>query len=119
MTVEEIAERLAKAGVKVGLTTIYRTVNLLEAENALVKIPAADGNGALYRYVADSAEESPYGKLQCRDCGRSSNLDCSHLNELIEHIEHDHHFQVSKPQTMFYGLCEKCSEADGRENKDV
>ena len=50
--------------------------------------------------------------LQCEGCGAIFHMDCSHLGELYEHLLQGHGFAINPRRTMFYGLCEKCREAE-------
>lgn len=112
LTVKELADGLEQAGVQTSLATIYRTLALLEEDSRVVKIPAAEGQKARYRYVAGE-KDSPYGRLQCQTCGQSFSLNCRQLDDLIDHIESDHNFAVSRQHILFYGLCPACQTQSG------
>ena len=49
---------------------------------------------------------------KCEGCGAIFHMDCSHLGELYEHLLQGHGFAINPRRTMFYGLCEKCREAE-------
>lgn len=115
LSAEEIQQRMIGAGVKVGLTTIYRTLDMLEEDRLVVKVPGIDGVSARYRYIGEAQEEtSPYGRLHCRECGRSMKLNCDHIDDFFHHIEEEHHFKINRQQTLFYGTCEDCQKKQNR-----
>ena len=67
--------------------------------------------GACYQYC-DKARHTDCFLLQCEGCGAIFHMDCSHLGELYEHLLEGHGFAINPRRTMFYGLCEKCREAE-------
>ena len=82
-TAIELAQRLRQDGQPVGLSTVYRQLEKLDCF-----------------------------LLQCEGCGAIFHMDCSHLGELYEHLLQGHGFAINPRRTMFYGLCEKCREAE-------
>lgn len=116
LTVRELSEGLNQEEVLVSQATIYRALALLGEEGRVVKIPAAEGQSARYRYVAGE-QDSPYGRLQCQVCGQSFRLNCNQLDDLISHIEQDHNFAVSRRHILFYGVCQACQAKAATQNK--
>ena len=49
VTAEQCMDCLKAEGIHVGQTTVYRALDRLTEENAVIKIPAVDGAGAQYR----------------------------------------------------------------------
>ena len=104
-TAAELTEKLHESGQAVGLTTVYRQLDRLSQQGQVHKIVTDEG--AHYQYC------SAHGDcflLKCEKCGAVAHMDCSHLRELYSHILQEHHFAINPRRTLFYGLCEKCSQ---------
>ena len=105
----ELAELLHRQGEAVGLTTVYRQLERL-AQQGLVHKVVTDA-GAYYQYCTAHDEGNCF-LLKCERCGAIRHLDCSHLGELYQHLEQEHHFRIDPHRTLFYGLCEKCGREE-------
>ena len=101
----ELAETLRRQGETVGLATVYRQLERLAAAELVHRVPTE--TGALYRRCT----HQPAGGcclLRCEGCGRMVHLDCSHLEELCQHLAADHRFRVDPRRTILTGLCGVC-----------
>ena len=119
ITIAQLSEELEKQGRKVGLTTIYRTLDKLEQEHAIAKI-SIDGVGATcYRILPQ--KNDVFFSMKCEKCGNVININCSELSHLYSHVSNEHHIAINPGKTMFYGICESCVEQDAsaaNEGKD-
>lgn len=106
LTAADLSEDLRHAGNPVGLATIYRQLEKLEAEGHVHKIATEDG--ALYQYCPHAGEH-PCFLLRCENCGRIVHLDCGHLEALYQHLEAEHHFLVDARRTVLTGRCRDCT----------
>ena len=102
---KDILELVKKNNLDIGLTTIYRTLNLLEKNNK-VRTEVRD-HTKYYQYVDEKCHN--HFHLKCKKCGKMQHLDCEEFIGATEHIKEDHHFMVDY-NTIIYGLCEKCSK---------
>ena len=110
LTAADLAEHLRHSGVPVGLATIYRQLEKLEATGHIHKITTEEG--ALYQYCPHSAPSHSCFLLRCETCGRIVHLDCSHLEHLYAHLESHHHFRIDSRRTILTGRCQSCLEAE-------
>lgn len=109
VTVCQIADYLSSNGSHVGVTTIYRHLEKL-LEQGIVRKYTVDGStGACFQYVQENSRCREHFHLKCEKCGCLIHLECSHLDELYEHIYDDHGFKINPFRTVFYGICRKCS----------
>ena len=106
LTATDLAADLREAGHPVGLATIYRQLEKLEAAGRVHRIHTEDG--ALFQYCPHSEEGHPCFLLRCESCGRISHLDCEHLEELTQHLEATHHFRIDPRRTTLTGRCHRC-----------
>jgi len=100
---KDILEYLKKNNIEIGLTTIYRTLKLLEKDNKL-RIEVREQT-KYYQYI--KSECSDHFHLKCKKCGKMQHLDCEEFMSAAEHIKEEHHFMVDY-NTIIYGICEKC-----------
>ena len=102
---EEILEYMKKNKQEVGLTTIYRFLNLLE-ENNNVRVETKN-HTKYYQYVPQ--ENSNHLFLKCKNCGKSLNLKCQEFEDINKHIKNEHKFMLDY-NTIIYGTCDNCSK---------
>ena len=100
---EEILQYMKKNNHIVGLTTIYRFLNLLEQNNN-VRIEIRN-HTKYYQYISD--ECCHHYHLKCKKCGKTIHLDCEEFEEVNEHIQNEHKFKLDN-NTIIYGTCNVC-----------
>ena len=76
------------------------------AQQGLVHKAVTD-QGAYYQYCGH--DEGNCFLLKCEKCGYIRHLDCSHLGELYQHLEREHHFRIDPRGTLFSGVCDVCA----------
>lgn len=107
LTVDQFMDCLRAEGVSVGQTTVYRFLERLAADGAVMKLPAEDGSRIRYCY-ADRDELHKAGKLVCLKCGRFFPLHCGMMDEFLDHIGSEHGFVPDKQHVILYGYCADC-----------
>ena len=120
LTVDDVHAALSAADVRVGRTTVYRTLEALVAEGSMAKVADVRGGAARYRLLSASgagtagqngAPAPAHGQLRCISCGRVIPLDCDMLGAFARHVEEDHGFTIDPRRTVLYGLCGDCRDA--------
>jgi len=91
---------------KVGLTTIYRKVDSLVEENKIKKYIGKD-NITYYQYLCECDKDNHF-YLKCDKCGNLEHVDCDCINELSEHINKNHEFEINKQNIVINGVCKNC-----------
>lgn len=104
VNVEEILQYMNKHNQIVGLTTIYRFLNLLE-ENNNVRTEIRN-HTKYYQYI--TKECSNHFHLKCKKCGKTIHLNCKMFEDVNQHIKKDHKFNLDY-NTIIYGVCNSCS----------
>ncbi len=102
-TSNEIYEELKG---KVGLTTIYRKVDSLVEDNKVKKYIGKD-NITYYQYLCECDKDNHF-YLKCDKCGNLEHVDCDCINELSEHINKNHEFEINKQNIVINGVCKNC-----------
>ena len=109
LTANDLAEELRRSGNPVGLATIYRQLDRLEAAGRIHKVTTEEG--AVYQYCPHPDDHSCF-LLRCEDCGRIVHLDCGHLEELTHHLETTHQFRIDLRRTTLTGRCHRCESQE-------
>lgn len=112
MSAKEIYAALYRMYPGIGLTTIYRTLDLMVRASLINKFTFGDGQN---RYEFKPPEKKPHHHhLICTKCGKI--IDYSDFVdeelELIKKTENilskKYNFTIHDHNIEFYGLCEKC-----------
>jgi len=112
MSAKEIYRSLLRIYPAIGLTTVYRTLDVLEQMGYLNKIPLGTGENK-YELITDSSE-THHHHLICTQCGRIIDYTDFEESELIKKAEQTlktkHGFKITDYNFEFYGICKHCQE---------
>ena len=103
-TSQTIHDRLRHEGSKVGLATVYRTLQAMAASGELDTIRTPDGQIA-YRTCAPG----PHHHLVCRSCGRTVEIDLPGLEATTRRIAGEYGFAEIDHEVEFFGTCSSCA----------
>jgi Fur family transcriptional regulator, ferric uptake regulator len=108
----DIFARLRPSSPEIGLTTVYRTIELLETAGLVRKVP---GHGAEARFEYRRGDrEDHHHHLICTACGRIVNYRDFETEELSlvqrteERLARKHGFLIRDHNIEFLGLCRDC-----------
>jgi Fur family transcriptional regulator, ferric uptake regulator len=110
VTVENMIDYLKQQGTSVGQATVYRNLDKLMKEGAVVKYAGAEGQGACFQYMDCAEGGATHYHLVCIHCGQMIHLQCEYLDEMTTHLLEHHQFNIDKYKTVIYGLCNECSK---------
>ena len=102
-TPDEIAERVRRTAQGVNISTVYRTLELLE-ELGLVTHTHL-GHGAPTYHAADDADHL---HLVCRKCGGIEEIRPDVLDGAMRTIATQHGFTVDAGHFAIFGVCRAC-----------
>ena len=108
VTASDIIQYLRKQNIKIGVATVYRTLDKFVADGIVRKMTIDERSGACYQYIQD-ADCASHFHLKCLSCGALIHLSCDFLKSMESHILNDHGFTVSSGKTVIYGFCKECS----------
>ena len=114
LSAEDIFMKVHKVYSNIGLTTVYRTLELLVQMGMVSKLDFGDGR-ARYELVKEG-EEAHHHHLICTECKKI--IDYSDFaDEELEFLERAekglskmYNFEISNHIIQFYGICEKCNK---------
>jgi Fur family transcriptional regulator, ferric uptake regulator len=103
-TAQQIHADLRGAGDGVGLTTVYRHLQLL-ADDGEVDALQLDGGEVAYRRCATGHH---HHHLVCRSCGRSVEVECPDVDAWAQSVANDAGFADPSHRVEVFGLCAAC-----------
>lgn len=110
VNVQDINHYLCDCDCKVNITTIYRYLDKLVADGAVMKYSDKNGTQAIFQYVGEASHCDEHLHLQCVKCGAVSHLDCPEMAEFADHIKSHHGFVLECRNSVIYGICKACSK---------
>jgi Fur family transcriptional regulator, ferric uptake regulator len=102
---QEIHAELRRRGETIGLTTVYRHLQVL-SEDGLVDTIRDAGGETLYRRCRTDAH---HHHLTCRNCGRSVEVEGKAVERWAEQVAADAGFTDVGHTVELFGLCPDCS----------
>ncbi|MDY5784969.1 MULTISPECIES: Fur family transcriptional regulator [unclassified Corynebacterium] len=102
-----IHERLAAGHDKVGLTTVYRTLQALNQAGAVDVLHKADGE-TLYRHCLS---EDHHHHLVCAQCGRSEEIPGGPVEKWAQVVAQRFGYELVGHEAEVYGVCRPCQAA--------
>lgn len=104
LSAEEIRKGVSKDDPKIGLATVYRTLELL-VKLGLVREEKL-GEGHRHFELA----RKPHYHLICSKCGKVFEFSENLTKDLAVRLSNDYKFNIVECRLDFYGYCEKCSQ---------
>ena len=105
LTTQEIHDRLRAQGQRVGLATVYRTLQAL-AGNGVLDVLRNDEGEAIYRRCVTADH---HHHLVCRSCGRSVEIASDKVETWAARTARRHGYTSVTHTVEVYGLCRDCS----------
>ena len=106
-TPEEIFAQVQQTARGVNVSTIYRTLELLEQIGMVTHTHL--GHGAPTYHLADDAD---HVHLVCRSCGQVAETSPELVQETVDRIASDHGFTADVRHFAIFGLCAACQAGD-------
>jgi Fur family ferric uptake transcriptional regulator len=105
-TAEEIYERVQALSSAVDISTVYRTLELLQEFRLIALVDPGDGRR---RYQLSGVHER-HLHLICRSCGKIIGADLESAQPFIQQLEEQYGFRVDVDDLAVPGLCLACSK---------
>ncbi len=101
-SVDWIYEEVRREIPNISLGTIYRNLNMLKAEGAIIELSFG---GAPTRYDGNC---QPHYHFRCIKCGRVCDIDGQVNGDLDKRVAEDSGLEVLGHRLEFYGFCQDC-----------
>lgn len=115
LSAEDVFRAVRKMNPGIGLTTVYRTLDLLVKMNLLSRYDFGDGR-ARYERIRGSKSEDHHHHLVCTSCNKVVNYrdfiddEIELLNKTEKALSIKFNFKIQDHLIQFYGLCDKCQK---------
>ena len=112
MSAKEIYASLHRSYPGMGLSTVYRTLDLLARMGIVAKLSLGDGQSR-YEFKSKKKEEHHH-HLICTNCGKIINYseflndELSLVKKTEEQLAKKYNFVIQDHNIEFLGICEKC-----------
>jgi Fur family ferric uptake transcriptional regulator len=101
---QDIHEILRRQGQKVGLTTVYRTLQAMSDAGEVDSLRTENGE-AIYR----SCSASHHHHLVCRSCGRTVEVEGPDVERWTKRIASENGFTDPSHTIEIFGTCAECA----------
>jgi len=102
-TAQEIHDDLRHRGDRVGLTTVYRTLQAMTEAGELDAIRNAEGETAYRR-----CSTGHHHHLVCRNCGRTVEVSGPAVESWASAVAQQHGFRDVSHDLEIFGTCDRC-----------
>lgn len=113
-TVEELYSSLKEHYPDIGLTTVYRTLDLLVELGVIDRIHGEDG---IARYSMRDPDFQSLHQHICQICGKVSQFDVEQLQPLLKTVSQREGFSINHYEIKLFGICRDCLERSKAEQK--
>jgi Fur family ferric uptake transcriptional regulator len=100
---QELFQLLLKEKRRIGLTSIYRSLDLFESLGIVFKIV----NGSTVKYKLCELENHHH-HIVCKKCGDVVELEFCQISDWTKKVMESTGYQVTDHQVDFYGFCKEC-----------
>ncbi len=104
-TVDQVHREVQQVAGSVNITTVYRTLELLESLGLVTHTHLGHGSTTYH-----PAEVGEHVHTVCRGCGEVDDVDPDLLRPVAEELERRHGFQADIRHVAFFGYCARCRE---------
>lgn len=103
LSAAEVHRLLERKRAKVSLSTVYRTLGLLESKGE-ASSRVDDQGEATYVLCAPTHHHHAI----CRACGKVEEVDCGAMERFAEALRKHHGFELDAHSMEFFGRCAAC-----------
>lgn len=107
LSAEEIFLMVKESGASTNLSTVYRTLDLMESKSLLDKCVMSDGR-ARYQLICEDHKHH----ITCTSCHKSIPINICPLEALEKDLVNKTDFNITGHRLELYGLCPKCRKKE-------
>jgi Fur family transcriptional regulator, ferric uptake regulator len=105
VTAQEIFDQLRSDGRRVGIASVYRTLEQLSREGYVQRIDIGAGTS---RFEPLHADGQHHHHLVCDDCGKVEAFSDDELERALRRVEHRTGYSVAGHDVVLRGACDDC-----------
>jgi Fur family ferric uptake transcriptional regulator len=103
LSADDIFIRIREQGSTANLSTVYRTLDIMESKGLVNKIIMSDGKGRF-----ELLGQSHRHHLICTGCHKTVSIDQCPLDKLQKDVKKHTNFEITGHRLELYGLCPDC-----------
>lgn len=113
MSIEEIYEAVHRDNPDVGLTSVYRTLEILVDLSLVRRLDFGEGRA---RYESNFGEEGHHHHLVCKRCAKVIDYtdfvseEVSLIEKTQKALEDKYGFKIESHMLQFWGVCPSCAK---------
>jgi Fur family transcriptional regulator, ferric uptake regulator len=107
-TPEQVHAAVREVAAGVNITTIYRTLELLERLGLVTHTHLSHGSPTYH----PAGDDDQHVHLVCRSCGGVAEVDPETVRPLAERLASERGFQVDIGHMALFGICAGCGERE-------
>lgn len=104
VSADQLAEEIRRANPEVNLSTVYRTLDVLEEAGLVIRAGVGKGSVTTYHLVDD-----PHHHAVCDTCGVVIDLPASSFDAVVRRLAREHGFVARPSHLTIGGRCSSCS----------
>ena len=104
LSAAEIHQRLKRSGARVSLSTVYRSLDRLQAKGEVTARPDAQGEAT---YMLCEPARHHHHAI-CSQCGRVEDVDCAAIEQFAQSLRALNGFELNGHAMEFFGRCRTC-----------
>jgi Fur family ferric uptake transcriptional regulator len=109
LSVNELHRLVRNKDVRIGFTTVYRTLKLLAECGLASEVAFHDG---IARYEHQYNRRSHH-HMVCTSCGSSVEFFSPEVDHLEQEIGNKYRYETTRHTFQIYGICEECRKKNG------
>jgi Fur family transcriptional regulator, ferric uptake regulator len=106
LTAQEIFDRLRAGGRRVGIATVYRTLEQLTRDGLVSRVELGEGTA---RFEPVHAGGEHHHHLVCEDCGKVEAFADDELERALRKVERRTGYSVAGHDVVLRGACNDCA----------
>jgi Fur family ferric uptake transcriptional regulator len=104
-TADEIYERVRAVSSAIDISTVYRTLDLLQDFKMVACVDPGDGQ----HHYELLGVHGPHVHLVCQVCGKVTGVEMEQIRPLAARLEAEHGFAADLDHLTIPGLCQDCA----------
>jgi Fur family transcriptional regulator, ferric uptake regulator len=105
LSAQEIHDRVRERGDRVGIASVYRTLDGMDALGLVQRIDLGDG---VARFEPAHTAGDHHHHLVCDDCGKVEPFEDASLESAIDRVADGRGYSVAAHDVVLRGACEDC-----------
>ncbi len=103
ISAKELYRYASRKNNAISLATVYRTLRLFKQLGLITEIRL--GKACCYYEIKESPEHQ---HLVCRGCGNVIEFDSDLVQRIVNRVQRDYNFRVTKTELYVEGYCQEC-----------